>query len=38
LRCGNNETRYVGTDLVNVKWQNIWYIIGSAMGLRLYEM
>lgn len=38
LRRGNDETRYVGTDLVNVKWQDIWCIIGSAMGLSLYEM
>lgn len=38
LRRGNDETRYVGTDLVNVKWQDIWYVIGSAMGLSLYEM
>lgn len=38
LRRGNDETSYIGTDLVKVKWQNIWYIIGSSMGLSLYEM
>ena len=38
LRRGNDETTYVGTDLVKVKWQNIWYIVGSSMGLSLYEM
>lgn len=38
LRRGNNETSYVGTDLAQVLWQDIWYIIGSSMGLSLYEL
>lgn len=38
LRRGNHETSYLGTDLVKVKWQNIWYVIGASMGLNLYEM
>ncbi|MDR9766564.1 DUF559 domain-containing protein [Shewanella baltica] len=38
LRRNNHETSYLGTDLVKVKWQNIWYAIGSSMGLSLYEM
>ena len=38
LRKGNEETSYVGTDLVCVQWQKIWYIIGASMGLSLYEL
>ena len=38
LRRGNGDTSYVGSDLVKVKWQDIWYVIGSSMGLSLYEM
>ncbi|MES2208516.1 MAG: DUF559 domain-containing protein [Pseudomonadota bacterium] len=38
VRRNNHETSYLGTDLVKVKWQNIWYAIGSSMGLSLYEM
>jgi len=38
LRRSNEETTYIGTDLVKVKWQDIWYIIGSSMGLSSYEM
>lgn len=38
LRRGNNETSYIGSDLVRVKWQNIWYVLGAAMGLSIYEM
>ncbi|HIF6147866.1 DUF559 domain-containing protein [Vibrio parahaemolyticus] len=38
LRRGNNETSYIGSDLVRVKWQNVWYVLGAAMGLSIYEM
>jgi len=38
LRRGNNETTYVGTDLVRVKWQNVWYPLGASMGLSMHEM
>jgi len=38
LRRGNHETTYLGTNLVKVKWQNIWYVLGASMGLSLYEM
>ena len=38
LRKGNNETAFVGTDLAKVRWQDVWYPIGTAMGLDLYEL
>ncbi|MGJ8581083.1 MAG: endonuclease domain-containing protein [Psychromonas sp.] len=38
LRRGNHETTYVGSDLVRVKWQNIWYPLGASMGLSPHEM
>ncbi len=38
LRKGNSETSFSGTDLASVLWQNIWYIIGSSMGLELSEL
>ncbi|AFY96549.1 endonuclease domain-containing protein [Chamaesiphon minutus] len=38
LRRGNHETSYVDTDLVKVRWQNIWYVLGSALGLSLDQM
>lgn len=38
LRKGNEETAYAGTDLARVLWQDIWYAIGSSLGLQLYEM
>lgn len=38
LRKDNDSTAYAGTELVNVLWQNIQYIIGASMGLNLYEM
>ena len=38
LRKGNDETAFAGTDLANVLWQNIWYIIGASMGLSHYEL
>ena len=38
LRKGNDETSFAGTDLAYVRWQNVWYIIGSSMGLELYEL
>jgi len=38
LRKGNHETAFVGTDLAKVRWQDVWYPIGTAMGLNLYEL
>ncbi|RMP81472.1 endonuclease domain-containing protein [Pseudomonas syringae] len=38
LRLGNQETHFVGTDLVQVRWQNVWYAIGSSFGLVPYEL
>ena len=38
LRKNNHETAFAGTDLAQVLWQNIWYPIGSAMGLSLHEL
>lgn len=38
LRLGNDETTFVGTDLVKVLWQDIWYVIGSSFGLDAYEL
>lgn len=38
LRRGNEDTSYIGSDLVNVRWQRLYYIIGASMGLSLYEM
>ncbi|MGD1807117.1 hypothetical protein ACP6PL_17010 [Dapis sp. BLCC M126] len=38
LRRGNHETRFIGTELVNFRWQNIYYPIGYAFKLSLDEM
>jgi len=38
LRKGNDETCFAGTDLAKVRWQDVWYPIGTAMGLQLYEL
>ncbi|SDE01422.1 endonuclease domain-containing protein [Belnapia rosea] len=38
LRRGNDETAFVGTDLARVLWQDVWYPIGTAMGLDPYEL
>ncbi|WMB74807.1 DUF559 domain-containing protein [Shewanella oncorhynchi] len=38
LRHGNENTSYVGSELVYVQWQRLWYVIGASMGLSLYEM
>lgn len=38
LRKGNDETAFVGTELAKVRWQNVWYPIGTAMGLHPYEL
>lgn len=38
LRHGNENTSYIGSELVYVLWQRIWYIIGASVGLTLYEM
>lgn len=38
LRRGNEDTSYVYSDLVCVRWQRLYYIIGASMGLSLYEM
>ncbi|NKD23542.1 DUF559 domain-containing protein [Citrobacter freundii] len=38
LRHGNENTSYIGSDLVRVSWQRLWYVIGASLGLSLYEM
>lgn len=38
LRKGNDETSFVGTDLARVRWQDVWYPIGTSMGLHTYEL
>ncbi|MEM5364832.1 DUF559 domain-containing protein [Paraburkholderia azotifigens] len=38
LRLGNDETSFIGSDLVMVRWQDIWYALGTAMGLRRFEL
>ena len=38
LRKGNHETSYMGTDLIKYQWQDIYYPISHAFGLKLYEM
>ena len=38
LRKGNEETAFAGTDLAHVQWQDVWYVIGSAMGLLPHEL
>jgi hypothetical protein len=38
LRLGNDETSFAGTELAYVLWQNIWYAIGTALGLNEYEL
>lgn len=38
LRRGNEDTSYVYSDLVRVRWQRLYYIIGASMGVSLYEM
>lgn len=38
LRRSNHETAFVGTDLAHVRWQDVAYPIGTAMGLTAYEL
>lgn len=38
LRKGNDETAFAGTDLAHVLWQDVWYPIGSSMGLAPHEL
>lgn len=38
LRLGNEETSFVGTELIYVLWQDIWYVIGTALELEDYEL
>ncbi|GKV90963.1 hypothetical protein PEC301619_29450 [Pectobacterium carotovorum subsp. carotovorum] len=38
LRRGNEDTSYVGSELVYVRWQDLYYIIGASMGLCNHEM
>ena len=38
LRKGNGDTAFVGTDLAKIRWQDIWYPIGTAMGLDSCEL
>jgi very-short-patch-repair endonuclease len=38
LRKCNAETAFVGTDLAHVRWQDVWYPIGTSMGLDPHEL
>jgi very-short-patch-repair endonuclease len=38
LRKGNDETSFAGTDLARVRWQDVWYPIGTSMGLATHEL
>lgn len=38
LRRANDETAFVGTDLASVRWQDVWYPIGTSMGLQTFEL
>lgn len=38
LRRGNDETSFAGSDLVLVRWQDIWYALGTSMGLQYFEL
>ncbi len=38
LRRDNERTLYQGTQLTQVHWQDIYYVIGMALGLHEYEM
>jgi len=38
LRKGNDETAFAGTDLAHVQWQDVWYAIGTSMGLGPHEL
>lgn len=38
LRLNNDETSFVGLDLNRVRWQDVWYSIGTSMGLNEYEL
>ncbi|RON57994.1 hypothetical protein BK665_02625 [Pseudomonas frederiksbergensis] len=38
LRLGNDETSFAGTELAYVRWQDIFYPIGFALGLSRYEL
>lgn len=38
LRKGNDRTAFVGTDLAKIRWQDVWYPIGTAMGLHPHEL
>lgn len=38
LRHGNEDTSYIGSELVYALWQRVWYVIGASMGLSLHEM
>ena len=38
LRRDNDSTRMLGHGLGELRWQNVQYIIGSAMGLKTYEL
>jgi len=38
LRKGNDETAFAETDLAHVRWQDVWYPIGTSMGLNVYEL
>lgn len=38
FRLGSDETSLIPNNLNRVLWQDVWYAIGSAMGLEMYEL
>lgn len=38
VRRGNYETTMIGEGLEKLQWQDICYIVGSAMGLQFHEL
>jgi len=38
IRRSNDETAYLGTDLVRCRWQDIYYVVTRAMGAQPHEI
>lgn len=38
LRKGNDETVFFDKDLARVQWQDVWYVIGTSIGLGVHEL
>lgn len=38
LRLGNYETNYADSELADVRWQQLYYVIGASMGLPLHDI